>query len=351
LLLDVALKSPITSLYVSGEESKDQIKRRATRLGLQSDNCLIYNETNIDIVLKMASKVNPDLIIIDSIQTLYTASIDSTPGSVSQVRDCTWQLQKYAKATDIPIMVIGHITKEGSIAGPKLLEHIVDTVIQFEGDQNYTYRILRTLKNRFGSTDELGIYEMLSSGLRQVSNPSELLISRKEELLSGSAISASLEGARPLLVETQALVSNAIYGTPQRSANGYDLRKLHMLLAVLEKRCGYPIGANDVFLNIAGGVKIVDPGLDLSIIAALLSSLLDRPISDDICFVGEVGLSGEIRPIKRIEQRIIEADRLGFKQIFVPKHNSQSLTSKKYQIAVQSISKIGELVELMDWDI
>lgn len=351
LLLDIALKSPITTLYVSGEESKDQIKRRASRLGIQSDSCLIYNETNIDIVLKTVTKVAPDLIIIDSIQTLYSAAIDSTPGSISQVRDCTWQLQKYAKATDIPIIIIGHINKEGSIAGPKLLEHIVDTVIQFEGDQNYTYRILRTLKNRFGSTDELGIYEMLSTGLRQVSNPSELLISRKEEILSGSAISASIEGARPLLVETQALVSNAIYGTPQRSTNGYDLRKLHMLLAVLEKRCGFPIGANDVFLNIAGGVKIVDPGLDLSIIAALLSSLKDSPISDNICFAGEVGLSGEIRPIKRLEQRIIEADRLGFKQIFVPKHKSKSLKAKEYQIEVKSIGKIGELVELMDWDL
>jgi len=351
LMLAVALKSTLTTLYVSGEESKDQIKRRAARLGTITDNCLIYNETNIDVVLKTASKVGPNLIIIDSIQTLYSASIESTPGSISQVRDCTWQLQKYAKATDIPILIIGHINKEGSIAGPKLLEHIVDTVVQFEGDQNYTYRILRTLKNRFGSTDELGIYEMLSTGLRQVSNPSELLISQKDELLSGSAISASIEGARPLLVETQALVSNAIYGTPQRSANGYDLRKMHMLLAVLEKRCGIPIGANDVFLNIAGGVKIVDPGLDLSIIAALLSSLLDRPILDSTCFAGEVGLSGEIRSVKRIEQRIIEADRLGFKQIFVPKHNSKSLNSSKYQIEVTTISKIGQLVELMDWDI
>lgn len=351
LMLAIALRSAMTTLYVSGEESKDQIKRRAARLGAITDNCLIYNETNIDIVLKTASKVAPNVIIIDSIQTLYSASIESTPGSISQVRDCTWQLQKYAKATNIPILIIGHINKEGSIAGPKLLEHIVDTVIQFEGDQNYTYRILRTLKNRFGSTDELGIYEMLSTGLRQVSNPSELLISQKEEILSGSAISASIEGARPLLVETQALVSNAIYGTPQRSSHGYDLRKMHMLLAVLEKRCGFPIGANDVFLNIAGGVKIVDPGLDLSIIAALLSSLLDKPISDTICFAGEVGLSGEIRSVKRIEQRIIEADRLGFKQIFIPKHNSKSLDVGKYQIGIIPIVKLGELAELMDWSI
>ncbi|MBT8219915.1 MAG: DNA repair protein RadA [Bacteroidia bacterium] len=349
LLLNIALKSTFVSLYVSGEESKEQIKRRADRLGGTTDNCLIFNETNIDVVLSTATKYQPDLIIIDSIQTLYSSDIESTPGSISQIKDCTWQLQKYAKATNMPIIIIGHINKEGTLAGPKMLEHIVDTVIQFEGDQNYAYRILRTLKNRFGSTDELGIYEMQTSGLREVSNPSELLISQNEVTLSGSAICASIEGIRPLLVETQALVSNAIYGTPQRSANGYDLRKLHMLLAVLEKRCGFPIGANDVFLNIAGGVKIVDPGLDLSIIAALISSLQEIEIPDSICFAGEVGLSGEIRSVKRIEQRIMEANRLGFQQILVPKHNLKGIESTKFQIEVIGISKIEDMLEILQF--
>ncbi len=343
LMLQVALNVPAKILYVSGEESDEQIKMRAERIGEQTSNCFILTETNVTKILNHAREMNPDLVIIDSIQTLASPYIDSPPGSVSQVRECAGELQRFAKEEHIPVFIIGHITKEGSIAGPKLLEHIVDAVLQFEGDRNYTYRILRTIKNRFGSTDEMGIYEMQANGLREVSNPSELLLSQKDEELSGSAISATMEGMRPMLIETQALVSTAVYGNPQRSATGFDLRRLSMLLAVLEKRCGFQYGQQDVFLNIAGGIKVDDPAIDLAIVSALISSLEDVAIPNDVCFAAEVGLSGEIRSVNRIEQRIQEADRLGFKQIFISKYNTKGLDIDRYGIKVITIGKIEEL--------
>ena len=306
LMLQLTLGVNARVLYVSGEESEEQIKMRADRVAERHSDCYILTETSTSKIFQHAQTLEPDVIIIDSIQTLAAPHIDSTPGSISQVRETAGELQRFAKETNIPIFIIGHITKEGSIAGPKLLEHIVDVVLQFEGDQNYTYRILRTLKNRFGSTDEMGIYEMQSDGLRQVSNPSELLLSQKDEDLSGSAICSTIEGQRPILIETQALVSRAVYGTPQRSATGFDLRRLSMLLAVLEKRCGFPFAMNDVFLNIAGGIRVDDPAIDLAIVSALISSLEDVSVPHDICFAGEVGLSGEIRTVNRIEQRIQE---------------------------------------------
>jgi DNA repair protein RadA/Sms len=344
LLLQLALRQNLSILYVSGEESEEQIKMRADRIGQQNDQCFIYTDVNVSNILKVANQIMPNLIIIDSIQTLVSAFIDSTPGSISQVRECTGELQRYAKESNIPIFIIGHITKEGGIAGPKLLEHIVDVVLQFEGDQHYAYRILRTLKNRFGSTDEIGIYAMDINGLREISNPSELLISPDDDQLSGSAIAASLEGLRPLLLETQALVSPAIYGTPQRSATGFDLRRLSMLLAVLEKRCGLSFGQNDVFLNIAGGIKVTDPSIDLAIVAALISSLQDIHISKKICFAGEVGLSGEIRPVSRVDQRIQEAGRLGFETIFISKYKADLLPKKDFGVDVRMISKIDDLL-------
>ena len=343
LMLQVALSVPVKILYVSGEESEEQIKMRADRLGELKSNCFILTETNTSKILAHAKSLNPELMIIDSIQTLSSPHIDSTPGSVSQVRDCTSELQRFAKETNIPIFIIGHITKDGAIAGPKLLEHIVDAVLQFEGDRNYTYRILRTIKNRFGSTDEMGIYEMQASGLREVSNPSELLLSQNEEDLSGSAVSATMEGQRAMLIETQALVSTAVYGTPQRSATGFDLRRLSMLLAVLEKRMGFPFGQNDVFLNIAGGIKVDDPAIDLAIVASLVSSLQDISIPSDTCFAGEVGLSGEIRAVNRVEQRIQEADRLGFKQIFISKYNLKGLDLGRFSIDIFTVGKVEEL--------
>ena len=343
LLLQVALNIPAKILYVSGEESDEQIKMRAERIGDQTSNCFILTETNVTKILNHAQEMKPDLVIIDSIQTLVSPYIDSTPGSVSQVRECAGELQRFAKDEHIPVFIIGHITKEGSIAGPKLLEHIVDAVLQFEGDRNYTYRILRTIKNRFGSTDEMGIYEMQANGLREVSNPSELLLSQKDEELSGSAISATMEGMRPMLIETQALVSTAVYGNPQRSSTGFDLRRLSMLLAVLEKRCGFQYGQQDVFLNIAGGIKVDDPAIDLAIVSALISSLEDVAVPNDICFAAEVGLSGEIRSVNRIDQRIQEADRLGFKQIFISKYNTKGLDVDRYGIKVITIGKIEEL--------
>jgi len=343
LLLQVALKVPAKILYVSGEESDEQIKMRAERIGGQTSNCFILTETNVTKILNHAKEMEPDLVIIDSIQTLASPYIDSTPGSVSQVRECAGELQRFAKDEHIPVFIIGHITKEGSIAGPKLLEHIVDTVLQFEGDRNYTYRILRTIKNRFGSTDEMGIYEMQATGLREVSNPSELLLSQKDEELSGSAVSATMEGMRSMLIETQALVSSAVYGTPQRSATGFDLRRLSMLLAVLEKRCGFMFGQNDVFLNIAGGIKVDDPAIDLAIVTALISSLEDIAVPSNICFAGEVGLSGEIRSVNRIDQRIAEADRLGFEQIYISKYNTKGLDSSRYNIEIITIGKVEEL--------
>lgn len=344
LLLQIALSLKGKILYVSGEESEQQIKMRANRMDFHNDNCYIYAEINLEKILKTAKKMSPDIMIIDSIQTLSSPYLDNTPGSITQIRECTTELQRFAKEMNIPTFVIGHITKEGSIAGPKVLEHIVDVVLQFEGDQNYSYRILRTLKNRFGSTDDIGIYEMKASGLKPVTNPSEMLLAQTDESLSGSAVSATLEGVRPLLIETQALVTPAIYGNPQRSSTGFDMRRLSMLLAVLEKRCGLSFSQSDVFLNIAGGLKISDPSIDLAIIAALISSLEDISIDRKICFAGEVGLSGEIRSVNRIEQRIQEADRLGFEQIFISKNNDKGLEPSKYNLEIKTISKIEHLL-------
>jgi DNA repair protein RadA/Sms len=343
LMLQLALAFKGKVLYASGEESEEQIKMRAERLGKKQSDCYLIAETNLNNILLQASQLDPDLLIVDSIQTLNSQFIESPPGSVSQVRECASELQRFAKEMNVPVFVIGHITKDGSIAGPKLLEHIVDVVLQFEGDTNYMHRILRTIKNRFGSTAELGIYEMQSKGLREVNNPSELLISQKEVELSGSAIAATIEGARPMLIETQALVSSAVYSSPQRSATGFDLRRLSMLLAVLEKRCGFQFGSNDVFLNIAGGIKVSDPAIDLSVISALISSLEDTALPNNICFAGEIGLSGEIRSVQRVEQRIQEANRLGFKQIFVSKFNLKGLATTKFEIDVIGISKVDEL--------
>ena len=343
LMLQVALNVSAKILYVSGEESEEQIKMRADRIGEMQSECYILTETNTTKILNHAQELQPDLLVIDSIQTLASPHIESMPGSVSQVRECAGELQRFAKETNVPIIIIGHINKEGAIAGPKLLEHIVDAVLQFEGDRNYTYRILRTMKNRFGSTDEMGIYEMQANGLREVSNPSELLLSQKDEDLSGSAIAATMEGMRSMLIETQALVSTAVYGTPQRSATGFDLRRLSMLLAVLEKRCGFQFGQQDVFLNLAGGIKVADPAIDLAIVSALISSLEDVAVPNNICFAGEVGLSGEIRSVNRIEQRIQEADRLGFKQIFISKYNTKGLDVKRFDIRIHTIGKLEEL--------
>jgi DNA repair protein RadA/Sms len=347
LLLQIALGVNAKVLYVSGEESEEQIKMRADRVASKQADCYILTETSTSKIFLHAQNLEPDLIIIDSIQTLAAPHIDSTPGSISQVRETAGELQRFAKETNIPIFIIGHITKDGAIAGPKLLEHIVDVVLQFEGDQNYMYRILRTLKNRFGSTDEIGIYAMQASGLREVSNPSELLISQKDEDLSGSAICSTIEGVRPILIETQALVTRAVYGTPQRSATGFDLRRLSMLLAVLEKRGGFPFAMNDVFLNLAGGIRVDDPAIDLAIVAALISSLEDIAIPHDTCFAGEVGLSGEIRAVARAEQRIQEADRLGFKEIFISKYNLKGLSTDKFKIKIRTVGKVEELYEAL----
>lgn len=343
LLLQLAVKSHIKVLYVSGEESEEQIKMRADRLSSEPSDCYLLTETNVAKVLSHARQLEPQLIIIDSIQTLSSPYLDSMPGTVSQIRECAAEMQRYAKTTNTAVFLIGHVTKEGSLAGPKLLEHIVDVVLQFEGDQHYTYRVLRTLKNRFGSTAEMGIYEMQVNGLREVSNPSELLLSQKEEELSGSAVGATMEGLRPMLIESQALVTKAIYGTPQRSATGFDLRRLSMLLAVLEKRGGLPFGQNDVFLNLAGGIRVEDPALDLAVVSALISSLLDVSIPSHMVFAGEVGLSGEIRAVNRIEQRIQEADRLGFRNIYLSKYNLKGLSLDRFQIRVHPVSRIEEL--------
>jgi len=347
LLLQIALQPDFKVLYVSGEESEEQIKMRSERMNLKSDSCLLYTETNLDLILSATRDILPDLLIIDSIQTISSPLLDSTPGSISQIRECTGELQRFAKQNGIPVFIIGHINKEGDIAGPKLLEHIVDTVLQFEGDSNYIYRILRTKKNRFGSTDEMGIYEMNANGLRQVENPSELLISQKDGDLSGSAIAATMEGMRPMLIEVQALVSTAVYGTAQRSSTGFDLRRLSMLLAVMEKRAGVYFVQQDVFLNIAGGIRVDDPAIDLAIAGALLSSLEDLPIPADWCFAAEIGLSGEVRAVNRIEIRIQEAAKLGFKHIVVSKYNLKGLDLGKFQIHIHPISKITELVTLL----
>lgn len=345
LMLQLALSFPGKVLYVSGEESEEQIKMRAERLPAAGADCYLFAETNVSNLLMQAGLLEPDLLIVDSIQTLNSSLVDSPPGSVSQVRECAAELQRFAKETGTPVIVIGHINKDGAIAGPKILEHIVDVVLQFEGDTNYTHRILRTIKNRFGSTAEIGIYEMQQSGLREVSNPSELLLSQKEEELSGSAIAATLEGIRPMLIETQALVSSAVYSSPQRSATGFDLRRLAMLLAVLEKRCGFQFGSNDVFLNIAGGIKVSDPAIDLAIVAALISSLEDVSLPSNLCFAGEVGLSGEIRSVQRVEQRIQEANRLGFKQIFISKYNLKGLSVKDLEVEIVPVAKVDDLYQ------
>ena len=343
LLLQISLKLPYKTLYVSGEESQKQIKMRAERINPLSDNCYILTETKTQNIFKQIEVVQPEIVIIDSIQTLHTDYIESSAGSISQIRETTAELIKFAKETNIPVILIGHITKDGTIAGPKILEHMVDTVLQFEGDRNHIYRILRSLKNRFGSTAELGIYEMLGSGLREVANPSEILISHKEEQLSGTAIATTLEGMRPLMIEIQALVSTAVYGTPQRSTTGYNAKRLNMILAVLEKRAGFRLGAKDVFLNVTGGISVDDPAIDLAVVAAILSSNEDIPVDKDFCFAGEVGLSGEIRPVNRVDQRIQEAEKLGFSAIFVSKYNKISL--KNTLIKVQLVSKIEDIVE------
>lgn len=345
LLLQSALRAQLPILYVTGEESQAQIKMRAERIGSLADDLYVYAETNISKILSAAKELLPQVLVIDSIQTVSSPFIDSTPGSISQVRECAGELQRFAKETGIPIFIIGHITKDGNLAGPKLLEHIVDVVLQFEGDRNYAYRILRTLKNRYGSTDEIGIYAMDERGLQEVENPSELLMSHSEELLSGSAIAATIEGLRPLMIETQALVAPAIYGNPQRSATGFDLRRLSMLLAVLEKRCGLAFGQHDVYLNMAGGLRVSDPSIDLSITASLISSLESIPIDRACCFAGEVGLSGEIRPVSRIEQRIQEAARLGFDAIYVSKYNFKDNKMSKAEIEVRTLSKINDLLD------
>ncbi len=345
LLLQIALLMKSRVLYVSGEESQSQIKLRAERLAGKNDNCLILTETKTQNIFKNIETINPDVVVIDSIQTLHTDYIDASPGSISQIRETAAELIKFAKETNTPVVLIGHITKEGAIAGPKILEHMVDVVLQFEGDRNHTYRILRAQKNRFGSTAELGIYEMLNTGLREVSNPSEILISEKDSDLTGTAISATLEGMRPLMIEVQALVSSAVYGTPQRSATGYNIKRLNMLLAVLEKRAGFRLGAKDVFLNIAGGLKVEDPAIDLAVVCAILSSNEEIAIPQNVCFAAEVGLAGEIRAVNRIEQRIIEAEKLGFDKIILSKFNK--ISQKSFRIEIIKVSKIEEVVKIL----
>jgi len=342
LLLQISLKLPYKTLYVSGEESQKQIKMRAERISQKNSNCFVLTETKTQNIFKQIGEIEPDIVIIDSIQTLHSDYIESSAGSISQIRECTTELIKFAKESGTPVLLIGHITKDGNIAGPKILEHMVDTVLQFEGDRNHVYRILRSLKNRFGSTSELGIYEMLADGLREVSNPSEILISKNEDELSGTAIAATLEGARPLMIEIQALVSTAVYGTPQRSSTGYNAKRLNMLLAVLEKRAGFKLAAKDVFLNITGGISIDDTAIDLAVVAAILSSNEDEEISKTNCFAAEIGLAGEIRPVNRIDQRILEAEKLGFKRFFASKHNKISLKNTAIEIIL--VSRIEDLV-------
>jgi DNA repair protein RadA/Sms len=340
------LKDVIT-LYISGEESEQQIKMRADRLNIMNENFYLLTETSTQTIFQEIKKLRPQLVIVDSIQTLYTPFIDSSPGSVSQIRESAAEFQRFAKETNTPVFLIGHITKDGSIAGPKILEHMVDTVLQFEGDRHYAYRLLRTLKNRFGSTAELGIYEMTGTGMKPVTNPSDILITQKEEQLSGTAIAATIEGLRPMLIEAQALVTQSVYGTPQRTVSGFDLRRLQLLLAVLEKRGGFHFGVKDVFLNIAGGLKVEDPSTDLAILCALLSSYEDTPIPMQYCFAGEVGLSGEIRAVNRVEQRIAEAEKLGFEKIIVSKYNQKGLAKSTFNIEVQPVGKVEEVYQLL----
>lgn len=344
LALQVALKlNHLKTLYISGEESPQQIKMRAERIKIKNDNCFILGETLLENILIHTQNIQPDIIIIDSIQTLYSDKLESSAGTVSQIRETAATLLKFAKTTHTPVFLIGHITKDGTLAGPKVLEHVVDTVLQFEGDQNNLYRILRTTKNRFGSTAELGIFEMSNEGLREVSNPSEVLIAQTDEHLSGTSIASTINGVRPLLIEIQALVSTAAYGTPQRSSTGFDNRRLGMLLAVLEKRAGFRLSQKDVFLNIAGGIKVDDPATDLAVIASVLSSNLDIPIEKNICFAAEVGLTGEIRPVTRIEQRIGEAEKLGFTKIFISRYNSKGADFKRFKIEIIKVGRVDEL--------
>ncbi len=343
LMLQIALQLPYKTLYVSGEESAQQIKMRAERIHPDSENCYILTETKTQNIFSQIAELNPDIVVIDSIQTLHTDYIESSPGSISQIRETTTELIKFAKETHTPVILIGHITKDGTIAGPKILEHMVDTVLQFEGDRNHVYRILRSQKNRFGSTNELGIYEMQGNGLREVNNPSEILISKNEEDLSGTAISATLEGMRPLMIEIQALVSTAVYGTPQRSATGYNAKRLNMLLAVLEKRAGFKLGAKDVFLNITGGITVDDPAIDLAVVAAVLSSNIDIAIEKSMCFAAEIGLAGEVRPVTRIDQRIMEAEKLGFKSIVISKYCK--IPKNNYHINIIKVAKVHDVVK------
>ena len=330
-------------LYISGEESEQQIKMRADRLNMSNEHFYLLTETSTQVIFQEIKKLKPDIVIIDSIQTLQTPYIDSSPGSISQIRECAAEFQRFAKETNTPVFLIGHITKEGAIAGPKILEHMVDTVLQFEGDRHYAYRILRTLKNRYGSTSELGIYEMTDTGMRAVTNPSEILITQKEDQLSGIAIAATIEGIRPLLIEIQALVTQSVYGTPQRTVSGFDLRRLQLLLAVLEKRGGFHFGTKDVFINIAGGLKIEDPSIDLAVLCALLSSYEDTPLPQHTCFAGEVGLSGEIRAVNRIDQRVAEAEKLGFEKIIVSKYNQKGLAKQKFNIEIITMGQVDEV--------
>ena len=349
LMLQVALSLRDKKvLYVSGEESEQQIRMRAERIGLKNANCYVLTETTIQVIFKHIENVKPDVLVVDSIQTLYSTLIESAPGSVSQIRGCAGELLRFAKEENVPVFLIGHITKDGVIAGPKVLEHMVDTVLQFEGDRHHVYRLLRSSKNRFGSTAELGIYEMDGNGLKEVTDPGEILISQRNAELSGIAIACNLEGMRTMLIETQALVSSAVYGTPQRSATGFDIRRLNMLLAVLEKRCGFRLGAKDVFLNITGGIRVEDPAIDLAVTCAILSSNSDLAILPQTCFAGEIGLSGEIRPVSRIEQRIKEAEKLGFKKFFYPSFNEVAINKKSFaDIELVAVGKIEEVFQLL----
>nr|WP_225859884.1 MULTISPECIES: DNA repair protein RadA [Chitinophaga] len=344
-LQNALLLQNITTLYVSGEESAQQIKMRADRLKTKNERFYLLTETSTQTIFQEIKKLQPQLVIIDSIQTLQSPFIESAPGSVSQIKESAAEMQRFAKETNTPVFLIGHITKDGTIAGPKILEHMVDTVLQFEGDQHYAYRILRTIKNRFGSTAELGIYEMTGEGLRQVTNPSEILISQREDELSGVAIASTMEGMRPMLIEVQALVTQSVYGTPQRTATGFDLRRLQLLLAVLEKRGGFHFGVKDVFLNIAGGIRVEDPSIDLAVLCALLSSYEDIAVSSKICFAGEVGLSGEIRAVNRIEQRIAEAEKLGFERIFISRYNKKGVDFSRFNIDVISVGRVEEVYQ------
>src|SRR5579862_3682724 len=344
LFLQIGLSlTNITVLYISGEESEQQVKMRADRLKIRNEKFFLLTETSTQAIFQELTRLDPQLVIVDSIQTLHSPYIESPPGSVSQIRECAGEFQRFAKESNTPVFLIGHITKDGTIAGPKILEHMVDTVLQFEGDRHYAYRILRTLKNRFGSTSELGIYEMSDEGMREVNNPSEILITQKEDQLNGIAIAAMIEGARPLLIEVQALVTQSVYGTPQRTVSGFDLRRLQLLLAVLEKRGGFHFGMKDVFLNIAGGMKVEDPSVDLAVLSALLSSFEDLPLPQHICFAGEVGLSGEIRAVNRIEQRIAEAEKLGFEKIVVSKFNQKGVANHQSNIEIIMMGRVEDL--------